>query len=109
MNQEAFVELCRVYLVDHRKLTMSAALKLCVCVCFNDLRDFRMMGTQVLVFKLKFENFVYHKIKIFTGGAYAPYAPCMGTPLRVVYQLFSTNDSALHKNIEGVSFNLEML
>jgi len=48
-------------------------------VCFNDLRDFRMMGTQVLVFKLKFENFIYHKIKIFTGGAYAP---CMGTPLQ---------------------------
>src|SRR6218665_489555 len=33
------------------------------------------------VFKRKFENFIYHKINIFTGGAYAPYAPCMGTPL----------------------------
>jgi len=43
-----------------------------------------MMGTQVLVFKLKFENFIYHKIKIFTGGAYAPYAPCMGMPLAEV-------------------------
>src|SRR6218665_3335819 len=77
MNQEAFVELCRVYLVDRRKLIMSAAK---LCVCLNDLRDFRMMGTQVLVLKLKFENFIYmyHKIKIFTGSAYAP---CMGTPL----------------------------
>ena len=27
------------------------------------------------------ENFIYQKINIFTGGAYAPYAPCMGTPL----------------------------
>src|SRR6218665_261889 len=81
MNQEAFVELCRVYLEDRRKLIMSAAK---LCVCFNDLRDFRMMGTQVLVFKLKFENFIYHKIKIFTGGAYAPYAPCMGMPLAEV-------------------------
>jgi len=24
---------------------------------------------------------LYHKINIFTWGAYAPYAPCMGTPL----------------------------
>ena len=28
-----------------------------------------------------FENFIYHNKNIFTGGAYAPYAPCMGTPL----------------------------
>jgi len=36
--------------------------------------------------KPKFANFIYHKIKIFIGGAYAPYAPCMGTPL--VYNAF---------------------
>jgi len=30
-----------------------------------------MKETQV--FKFKFDNFNYHKIKIFTGGAYAPY------------------------------------
>ena len=46
---------------------------------FNDIRDFRMIGAQV--FKFKFQNFTYHEIKTSTGGAYAPYAPCMGTPL----------------------------
>src|SRR6218665_3696114 len=45
--------------------------------------DFTMIETQV--FRFKFENFNYHKIKIFTGGAYAPYAPCMGTPLGRAY------------------------
>src|SRR6218665_2725123 len=63
---------------------MSAA-KLCVCVCV--LTDFRMMGTQVLVFKLKFENFIYHKIKISTGGAYAP---CIRAYFKEIYGLHNS-------------------
>jgi len=38
-----------------------------------------------LASKRKFENFTYHKIKISTGGAYAP---CMGTPLLVIWLQF---------------------
>jgi len=69
---------------------LSGSLKLLSCVRFNDLRDFRMMGTQVLVFKIKLENFIYHKFKIVTGGAYAPYAPCMGTPLTYAMIFFGS-------------------
>src|SRR6218665_2596474 len=49
-----------------------------------------MIGTQVLVFKLKFENFIYHKIKIFTGGAYAPYAPCIRAYFKEIYGLHNS-------------------
>ena len=49
---------------------------------FNDTRDkFLDDGNANPKLNRKFENFTYHKFKNFTGGAYAPYAPCMGTPL----------------------------
>src|SRR6218665_1470264 len=51
------------------------------CSAFYRLKRFYDNGNTNLKLKRKFENFIYHKIKILTGGAYAPYAPCMGTPL----------------------------